>query len=115
MPPLLRSHGFLLALLSTFVVGHVAAGRMPPATEYGALRSLVVAQVVRRLGLAAWADRNKRRLSRGAQLGILQFALFNLQFAIDYPVRKRGATAWHRSPNSQLLHSQLPAAKARHV
>ncbi len=37
---------------------------------------LILAQVMRRLGAAAWADRNRLRLSHGGQMGILAMVVF---------------------------------------
>jgi sodium/bile acid cotransporter 7 len=45
---------------------------------------LVTAQVMRRFGLAGWADRNKFRLSLAAQFGILSMVLFGAIAGHDY-------------------------------
>ncbi|MCC9599707.1 bile acid:sodium symporter [Stieleria sp. JC731] len=45
---------------------------------------LVVAQLMRRMGLAAWADRNKKRLSLFAQMGILAMVFFGAIVSQSY-------------------------------
>ncbi len=53
---------------------------------------LVVAQLMRRTGLAGWADRNKLRLSFAAQVGILVMVLFGSVASGQY-AKANGATA----------------------
>jgi len=55
--------------------------RVPPLAQMEKLAwfvvlPLIVAQVMRRFGLATWADRNKKRLSAAGQIGILVMVFF---------------------------------------
>lgn len=54
---------------------------------------LIVAQMMRRMGLAAWADRNKSKLSVFAQIGILVMVLFGAVASGQYSGANGGVAA----------------------
>ena len=69
---------------------------------------LVVAQLMRRFGCAAWADRNKKRISNAAQVGILVMVLFGA-------VAGRGYGAEGGSASLSMLAMVACAAAAVHL
>ncbi|MEO1615963.1 MAG: bile acid:sodium symporter [Planctomycetota bacterium] len=55
---------------------------------------LIVAQLMRRYGAASWADRNKLRLSRVAQTGILVMVVFGAVASHQYTTGQGRGVSW---------------------
>jgi sodium/bile acid cotransporter 7 len=55
---------------------------------------LVLAQLMRRFGLAIWADRTKSRISLLAQIGILAMVVFGAIRSGNQPITDDSPTGW---------------------
>jgi len=70
-----------------------AVGQMEKLAWFVVL-PLVAAQVMRRVGLAGWADRHKTSLSTWAQVGILVMVLFGAVAGASYRPQSPGLSWW---------------------